>query len=125
MRRAKINLTINHSVLVKGAAILSAVLKSEDASSLLVVLYPITLILRAIGIVKGTFAVTEALLPVADVAVPEQFVVASGVKPNMSSKALLIVVNPLTSVLFICGDPVHDTLAVALVVFPISLVVVA
>lgn len=43
----------------------------------------------------------------------------------MSAEAALHVVSPIPRVLFVTGDPVHDSLAVALVVFPISFVVVA
>ena len=64
--------------------------------------------------------------PVADIAVSEELVVTTGAfKPDVGAKAALVVVLPVASVLLVSGDPVHDTLTVALVQAPLALIVVA
>jgi len=69
--------------------------------------------------------VAKTFFPVADVTVAKKFVVTVGVKPNMGSKALLVVFGPLSRVFLVGRNPVHYSLSIALVMSPGSLVEVA
>ena len=67
----------------------------------------------------------QTVLPVANVTVSEEFVVAARVKPNMGSKSMLEVVLPIANVPLIAVQPVHDAMTVTLIVLPVAFVVVA
>lgn len=43
----------------------------------------------------------------------------------MGSETTLVVVFPVAGVLFIACEPVHDTMAVTLIVFPSTFIIVA
>ena len=67
----------------------------------------------------------ETVEPVANVAVAEQLVVRTLVKPDVGAEARLEIVDPVAGVLLIACEPVHFTVSISLVVLPIALVVVA
>lgn len=93
--------------------------------ALLEVVDPVALVLGAVRVVEGSLTVSEALLPVADVPVSEELVIRVGLQPDVGSKAALEVVLPVSGVLLVAGEPVHDSVAVTLVVLPLTLVVVS
>lgn len=68
---------------------------------------------------------SEAVAPVTNVSVAQQLVGGALVEPDVGSKATLEVVDPVASVLLVRGDPVHDTVAVTFVVFPVAFIEVA
>lgn len=95
------NFAFNHSIFVKGSDILCTVFKSEGTLAMFEILDPVALVLATVGVIEGALAVAEAILPVANVSVPEELVVAAGVKPDVSSETTLQVIFPVTRVTLI------------------------
>jgi hypothetical protein len=115
---------VNHSVLFKWAIVFCTIFKGEYTVAMLEILMPISLILAPIGIVEGSLAMAQTVLPVAHVTVSEEFVVAARIQPNVGSKSMLKVVLPIANVSLVAVQPVHDAMTVTLIVLPVAFVVV-
>ena len=63
---------------------------------------------------------SQPQLPVANVSVSQEFVVPLPFQPDVSTKTALVVVFPVTVVLFVRVEPVHRPLAISHVVRPVS-----
>lgn len=61
--------TVNHAVFLEGAFVFGTVFESEFTLTLFVVLNPVALVLRTIGVVECALAVAEAVMPVTNVSV--------------------------------------------------------
>ena len=89
------------------------------------VFFPVSLVFAAIWIVEGTFSVSLAQLPVTDVSIPEELVVGGAIKPDVSTKAALEVVFPISFIFFVAAEPMHGSLTVSFIVGPLTFVKVA
>ena len=91
---------------------------------MLEVFIPVTLVLATVRVVERALAMTQAVSPVANVAVAQKLIVRGVLEPDMRAEAVLEVVLPVAAVTLIAGEPVHLTVAVTLIVLPVALVVV-
>ncbi len=66
----------------------------------------------------------KAVSPVTNVPVSEELVIAGGVEPDVSTKSVLQVILPVSTIALVAGEPVHLTVAVSLIVLPVALIVV-
>lgn len=70
-----VDFPVDHPVFLERAIVLSAVLECEDTVAVFEILSPFTLVLGTIGVVKRTFAMSEAIEPVAHVAIAKELVI--------------------------------------------------
>lgn len=120
--RSHVDNSVDHTIFFEGALVGRSILKSEDAEALLVVLRPVALILATVRVVERTLSVAQAIGPVTDIAVAEQLERSAVIEPDVRAEARLHIVEPVTRILLVAGDPIHRAVPIALVVVPVSFV---
>ena len=66
-----------------------------------------------------------AQLPVTDVSISQELVVGRAIKPDVSTKAALEIVFPISFIFFVTAEPMHGSLTVSFIVCPLTFVKVA
>jgi hypothetical protein len=66
--------------------------------------------------------VSLAQLPVTDVSISQELVVGRAIKPDVSTKAALEVVFPISFIFFVTAEPMHGSLTVSFIVGPLTFV---
>lgn len=94
----------------------------EHGKPLLLIVLPFTQVLGSIRIVLNAVAVSLAVEPIPFVSVAHEFAFPLLVEPNMDSESVLHVVFPIAVVFLIGFLPLHDPVAIFLVVLPLTIV---
>lgn len=101
------------------------ILKSKDSKSLLQIPLPLPFILRPIGVVEHSLAMSQPFLPVPHVPIPQQLILPRALQPDMRAKPTLEPIIPMPSVLLLSSLPMHDPLPIPLIILPLPLIEIA
>lgn len=116
---------MDHSVLFKQNELNLSILIGIKSVTLLHIFLPISLVFRAISIIKHPVTIPYPIHPGALIPVPYVLAFAFGFKPYMHSPSFLMVILPFSDIFFTNICPVHCPFALLFVVFPFPFKVIS